>query len=48
MARTFRSSRPDGWTVPRSHRDASYRHMWHGPILPMEEPSFIDRLLGRR
>jgi hypothetical protein len=49
---TFRSSRPDGWTVPRPHRDASLRYMMHGPILPMEEPGFslrdlFARLIGR-
>jgi len=44
---TFRSSRPDSWTMPRPHRDASLRYMTHGPILPMEEPSLLERLFRR-
>jgi hypothetical protein len=47
MARTFRSSRPDGWTLPFWHRDPTYRHMSHGPIVPLEKPTFLERLLGR-
>ncbi len=43
---SFRSSRPDGWTLPRPHRDASLRYMTHGPIRPMEEPGFLQRLFG--
>ena len=46
---TYRSSRPDTWTMPRAHRDASLRLMTNGPILPMaEEPGFFGRLFGRR
>jgi len=45
---SFRSSRPDGWTMPRPHRDPSIRYMMHGPIQPMEEPGFLARLLGQR
>ncbi len=45
--RTYRSSAPDSWTMPRPYRDASLRHQKHGPIRPMEEPSFFDRLFGR-
>jgi len=44
---SFRSSRPDGWTSPRPHRDPSQRFLAHGPILPMEEPGFLARLFGR-
>ena len=47
MAKIFRSSRPDGWIQPRPYRDATYRYMSHGPILPMEEPGFLARLFGR-
>ncbi len=43
----FRSSRPDAWTQPRAYRDASLRYHVHGPIQPMHQPSFLDRLLGR-
>ena len=46
-SQTYRSSRPDGWIMPRPHRDASQRYMTHGPILPMEEPGFFARLFGR-
>ena len=45
---SFRSSRPDGWTVPRPHRDASLRFRAHGPIQPMTQRSLIARLLGVR
>ncbi len=44
---SFRSSRPDGWTVPRPHRDASLRFRAHGPIQPMNQPSLLARLLGK-
>lgn len=47
MSKIFRSSRPDGWISPRPYSDPSYRAMSHGKILPMHEPSFLDRLLGR-
>ena len=47
-SQTYRSSRPDGWIMPRPHRDASQRYMTHGPILPMEEPGLWARLFGRR
>ena len=45
---SFRSSRPDGWTVPRPHRDASLRYRAHGPIQPMSQPGLLARLLGKR
>lgn len=45
---SYRTSRPDGRTMPRPHSDASLRYMTHGPILPMEEPGFLARLFGRR
>ncbi len=44
---TYRSSRPDGWTMPRPHRDPSLRRHIHGPIQPMEEPGFFARLFGQ-
>ncbi|WP_340588753.1 hypothetical protein [Erythrobacter alti] len=47
MSKIFRSGRPDGWNTPKPYSDASLRRMTHGKILPMEEPSFLDRLLGR-
>ncbi|MFB0612756.1 hypothetical protein [Aurantiacibacter poecillastricola] len=48
MPRIFQSGRADPWTSPRFHSDATLRSMSHGKILPMEEPSFFERLLGRR
>jgi hypothetical protein len=44
---SFRSSRPDSWTVPRPFTDASQRYMSHGPIQPMQqERAFWRRLFG--
>ena len=45
---SFRSSQPDGWTMPRPHRDPSTRYMIHGPIQPMHQPSWLERLFGQR
>lgn len=46
MPTSYRSSRPDNWTLPRPHTDASQRYMKHGPIQPMDEkPRFWRRLL---
>ena len=45
---SYRSSQPDAWIQPRAHRDASQRYMTYGPILPMEQPSFWQRLFGAR
>ena len=44
---TYRSSRPDGWVMPRPHSDPGLRRMKYGPIRPMHEPSLFDRLFGR-
>lgn len=41
------SSRPDHWTQPRPHTDASLRFHKHGPIQPMHKPSLLERLLGK-
>lgn len=48
MSKIFRSGRADNWISPRPYSDPTYRSMSHGKILPMEEPSFFERLLGRR
>jgi hypothetical protein len=45
-SQTFRSSRPDRWTMPRPYSDASLRHRTHGAIQPMERPSLLQRLFG--
>jgi hypothetical protein len=44
---SYRSSKPDGWVMPRPYNDPSMRYMKHGPIQPMEEPGFFARLFGR-
>ena len=44
---SFRSSRPDNWVSPRPYSDASLRRMSHGPIQPMEQPGFLQRLFRR-
>jgi hypothetical protein len=43
----YRSSRPDRWTMPRPHQDASLRYIKHGAVQPMEQPGFFARLFGR-
>lgn len=43
---SFRSSRPDAWTSPRAHRDASLRYMAYGPVQPMHQPGLLARLFG--
>lgn len=46
--RSFRSSSPDPWSVPRPYSDANLRMMKHGRVLPMkDEPGLLWRLLGR-
>ena len=46
MRRIIQSGRPDTWTMPRQST-SGHRIMPHGKILPMEEPSLLDRLFGR-
>lgn len=44
---SYRSSRPDTWTMPRQPLSASERYMRHGPIQPMEEArGLLARLFG--
>lgn len=45
---SYRSSRPDTWTMPRPYSDASQRRLKHGPIQPMDEDrGFLWKLLRR-
>ncbi len=44
MSHSYRSSRPDNWTRPRSFSDATTRRMAYGRVKPMEEPGFFERL----
>lgn len=47
MSARFTCSRPDNWTHPRRPlTDADRRH-FYGPILPMQQPGFWQRLFGR-
>lgn len=43
---SFRSSKPDQWVSPRPTRDPPIRALAYGPIRPMHEPSWFERLLG--
>lgn len=47
-ATVYRSSRPHQWIVPRPHTDAHQRMRTYGPIQPMDEPSWLDRLFFGR
>ncbi|QIQ87055.1 hypothetical protein [Erythrobacter sp.] len=40
------TSAPDRWTSPRPHTDAALRRAKHGPIRPMHEPSWLEKLFG--
>lgn len=43
---TYRSSRPDPWTMPRAVQDPSARLLKHGKIQPMyEKAGFFSRLM---
>ncbi len=48
MGNSYRSSRPDSWVQPRPYTDATLRYMAHGPIQSMYQPTFLERLFGRR
>ncbi|WP_156423789.1 hypothetical protein [Erythrobacter sp. YT30] len=45
---TIRSSRPDKWISPRPPMDPAIRALAYGKVRPMYEPSWIERLLGKR
>jgi hypothetical protein len=45
-AMRYRSSRPNNWIIPRPHRDAHQRFRTYGPVRPMHEPNWFERLLG--
>jgi hypothetical protein len=45
-SRTFRSSSPDVWVLPKPYSDASLRYLKHGPIQPMRQPTLWERLVG--
>jgi hypothetical protein len=45
---TIRSSRPDSWAVPRPTRDPARQFAIHGPLQPMAQPGWFERLFARR
>ncbi len=45
---TFRSSRPDQWVSPRPGLDPAVRAMAYGPVRSMYEPTWLERVFGRR
>jgi len=45
---SFRSSRADKWISPRPHSDETLRYMSRGPIQPMEQPGFLEKIFGLR
>lgn len=44
----YRSSRPHESVLPRPIVDAHQRYRFYGKVQPMEQPSFLERLFGRR
>lgn len=40
-------SPPDQWTSPRPYSDPCLRALAYGPVRPMHEPTWWERLLGR-
>ena len=42
------ADKPHSSILPRAHSDAHQRFMMYGKIQPMHQPSWFDRLLGRR
>ena len=45
---SYRTSQSASWSKTRPSRDPSQRYMMHGPILPMAQPGFWQRLFGAR
>ena len=43
---SFRSSKPDRWSSPRAYSDPSLRALAYGPVRPMQEPSWFEKLIG--
>ena len=41
-------SRPAPWTSPRPYSDPCLRALAYGPVRPMHEPAWWERLLGRQ
>ena len=47
-AARIHTSPPDRWTSPRPHSDPSLRRAKHGPVRPMHEPGWIERMFTGR
>ncbi len=43
----IRRSRDDHWTTPRPYTDPCMRALAYGPVRPMHEPSWLERVLDR-
>ena len=43
---SFRSSKPNHWVSPRRYSDPCLRALAYGPVRPMREPGWWERLLG--
>jgi hypothetical protein len=43
-AMRFISSNPDKSVLPRPHCNETQRRYIHGPVRPMHEPGFLERL----
>lgn len=44
----YQSSRPHESIIPRPQLDAHARYRFYGPVQPMEQPGFLEKLFGRR
>lgn len=44
---SFHNSRPSNWVLPRPTQDPDRRRLMYGPIQPMEEPTWLQRLFGK-
>ena len=47
-SRIFTTSRADSWNSPRPYSDANLRMAAYGRVQPMQEPSLLEKLFGRR
>jgi hypothetical protein len=43
----YQSSRPHHSVAPRPQLDAHARYLLYGPIQPMEQRSFLERVFGK-
>ena len=48
MSTRFRTSRLHDPVAPKPPLDAHQRYRTYGPIQPMDSPSFLERIFGKR